>query len=178
MRSYPVVANGDLSPMMNRKISEYMQQNDIGLEHENIMRDTVVNVLVLRGMAMQKAIQQTELATVFGAAMAHVRDALVYRQELLADPALDDWSRDYLDAFTTSSITIMATNFQQSGKSFADTMAEVAERRPNPRSEPLRGRVRDVPALPPPSPAPSRPIAVRPAGWLEKLSRQTFVIEE
>ncbi len=174
MSSYPVVANGDLSPQLNRKIGEYMQQHDIGPEHENIMRDTVVNILVLRGMAMQKAIQQAELLAIFQSATTHLRDARLYRKELLADPALDAEDREYLDAFTGAMLNVLATNFTQSYKTFADTTAEIAERRPNPRSEPLRARVAAAPALPPPQ----RSIAVRPAGWLDKLSRQTFVIED
>lgn len=172
MSSYPVVANGDISPQMNRMIVEYMDKNDVGPELTNVMRDTVVNVLVLRGMTAQKVIQQAELWAVFRAAWAHLRDALLYRQELLADERLDDFGRDYLDAFTQQTLGVMASNFKQSAQSFGDTTAEIAERRPNPRSEGLIARV-TTPALPPP-----RQIAVRPAGWLEKLSRQTFVIEE
>ncbi len=172
MSSYPVVANGDISPQMNRMIVQYMEKNDVGPELENVMRDTVVNVLVLRGMTAQKAIQQAELRAVLQGAWAHLREALLYRQELLADERLDDFSRDYLDAFTQQTLNVMASNFKQSAKSFGDTTAEIAERRPNPRSEGLTARV-TTPALPPP-----RQIAVRPAGWLEKLSRQTFVIEE
>ncbi len=172
MSSYPVIANGDISPQMNRVIGQYMENNDVGPELANVMRDTVVNILVLRGMTAQKAIQQAELRMVLQASWTHLREALLYRQELLADEKLDDFSRNYLDAFTQQTLGVMTSNFKQSAKTFGDTTAEIAERRPNPRSEGLIARV-TTPALPPP-----RQIAVRPAGWLEKLSRQTFVIED
>ncbi len=172
MSSYPVVANDDISPQMNRVIGQYMENNDVGPELANVMRDTVVNILVLRGMTAQKVIQQAELRMVLQASWTHLREALLYRQELLADEKLDDFSRNYLDAFTQQTLGVMTSNFKQSAKTFGDTTAEIAERRPNPRSEGLIARV-TTPALPPP-----RQIAVRPAGWLEKLSRQTFVIED
>lgn len=175
MSSYPVVVNGDTSSQFNRLIAEYLQANDLSAEHENVMRDTVIQMLVLRGMGAQKAIQQGELLAVFRASAAHISGALLYRQELLANPALDDGSRDYLAAFTQETLGVVASNLKRSLETFGETTAEIAERRPNPRSEPLRARIAPaaLPALPPP-----RPITVRPAGWLEKLGRQTFIIEE
>lgn len=161
---------------LQRQLDEYIVENGISVEQQNVIRELLTQQIMMRGIKLKGLEAFTAMRELMIAAVREYNVSEAYVEEVLSQE-MGAKRRARTEKFTDRLLDLHATGFLRGKTTAEETLLELADQRPNPRSEPLVARMDQPPAMLPPPQAP-RPIVIRKAGLGDKIFRETYLLEE